>query len=99
MSDAIELFDQFIVKRVDPSLHGHLFDSDDNDGEYVRRAIRALEAEHADELARIASWQRDARRAFAKVEQIADDPWTTEAVATALRDALGEQFLTPKVES
>jgi hypothetical protein len=40
-SDLIVLFDQFIQKWVDVGYHGHLLDNDDNDGERVRRAIRA----------------------------------------------------------
>jgi hypothetical protein len=39
-SDPIVLFNQFIQKWVDVGYHGHLLDSDDNDGERIRRAIR-----------------------------------------------------------
>lgn len=36
-----EAFDDFIRKWVDPSMQGHLLDNDNNDGERVRRLIRA----------------------------------------------------------
>ncbi|WP_141564416.1 hypothetical protein [Mycolicibacterium palauense] len=38
--DPIEVFNAFVTLRTDPSLHAHFADSDDNDAESVRRAIR-----------------------------------------------------------
>lgn len=37
---AIELFDQFVRQYVDPSLHAHFADNDNNAAERVRQAIR-----------------------------------------------------------
>lgn len=36
-----EIFDIFIRRNVDTELQGHLLDTDGNDGEYVRMAIRS----------------------------------------------------------
>jgi hypothetical protein len=38
--DPIEVFNIFIKRNVDTKHHAHLADSDDNDAEFVRRAIR-----------------------------------------------------------
>ena len=38
--DPIEAFEIFVKRRVDPSLHAHFADSDENDAEFVREAIR-----------------------------------------------------------
>lgn len=40
-TDPIEAFNLFVKRHVDPSLHAHFADNDDNEAEYVRRAIRA----------------------------------------------------------
>jgi len=41
-----EIFNIFIQRNVDTDSQGHLLDTDDNDGEYVRRAIRAYVHSH-----------------------------------------------------
>lgn len=38
-TDPIEAFNLFVKRHVDPSLHAHFADDDDNEAEYVRRAI------------------------------------------------------------
>lgn len=38
--DPIKALDIFIQRNVDTNHQAHLLDSDDNDGEYVRRSIR-----------------------------------------------------------
>lgn len=42
---ALEMFDEFVRDYVDPSLHAHFADNDDNRAEYVRRAIRRAAGE------------------------------------------------------
>jgi hypothetical protein len=39
-NDPIKAFNLFIERNVDPSLHAHYADSDDNEAEFVRRSIR-----------------------------------------------------------
>lgn len=44
-----ELIDIFIKRNVPRNAHGHLLDTDDNDGEYLRRAVdQALKAARAE---------------------------------------------------
>lgn len=43
--DPLAALDRLIALHVDPALHGHLGDDDDNAAEYVRRGIRALQDE------------------------------------------------------
>lgn len=45
--DPIEAFNLFIKRNVDPSLHAHFDDCDDNEAEYVRRTITT----HAEQVA------------------------------------------------
>lgn len=40
-TDPIDAFNLFVKRNVDPSLHAHFADSDPNEAEYVRRAIKA----------------------------------------------------------
>jgi hypothetical protein len=40
--DAIEAFNLFLKRWVHPDWWGHIMDDDDNDAEYVRRAIRRV---------------------------------------------------------
>lgn len=40
-TDPIAAFNLFVKRNVDPSLHAHFADSDGNEAEFVRRAIRA----------------------------------------------------------
>ena len=40
-TDPIAAFNLFVKRNVDPSLHAHFSDSDANEAEFVRRAIRA----------------------------------------------------------
>lgn len=63
-AEAIELVDQLITRFAKPEYVGHLMDSDDNAGEYVRRAIEDLDAQRpadpSDSLrARLEAFSRD----------------------------------------
>lgn len=94
--DPIEAFNLFIKRNVDPSLHAHFDDCDDNEAEYVRRTITTYAEQFAAErVMTIARKLRPNANWSANKVGSVTRKWHSHGYTTALDDLLSE-LQTPK---